>query len=181
MAGRKIEDVVKTKYFVFLVFFVIGIVAFYALSSYFTKALSEKYKYELVGADTNADGEVGDVEGYAYLFGGMVKDIGNEVESNIKVGVATFPLDIKAFFSCSIGALIMLIGIAVNKKLRVFSNVALGINLLFSLISIFISFLMGILAIEIILGVEAVITLGLLIWNNKNTSKTKIDSKAGNK
>ena len=178
MAGRKIEDVVKTKYFVFLVFFVIGIVAFYALSSYFTKALSEKYKYELVGADTNGDG---DVEGYAYLFGGMVKDIGNEVESNIKVGVATFPLDIKAFFSCSIGALIMLIGIAVNKKLRVFSNVALGINLLFSLISIFISFLMGILAIEIILGVEAVITLGLLIWNNKNTSKTKIDSRAGNK
>ena len=75
----------------------------------------------------------------------------------------------------------MLIGIVVNKKLRVFSNVALGINLLFSLISIFISFLMGILAIEIILGVEAVITLGLLIWNNKNTSKTKIDSKAGNK
>lgn len=157
-----------------LVYFILILIVVIALNRAYLNYLTKINKYNWQGADVDGDGIVGDVEGYAYLFGGLAKDIGGELSSSLKTGITLLPLDIKVYF-VPICIILQIVALAVKENKKVLSNVAISINLSSGVLAAFISILGSVWIIKCVVIFDMFISIILLIYNNKKKNKTKLD------
>ena len=171
---ERIKQILKSKEFKILVYFILILIVVIALSRVYLNYLTKINKYNWQGADVDGDGAVGDVEGYAYLFGGFAKDIGGELSSSWKTGITLLPLDIKTFI-VPICIVLQIIAVAIKNHKKILSNIALSMNLASSVLAIFVSIFGSIWLIKGIVIFDMLISIILLIYNNKSKNQTKID------
>lgn len=168
----KIKKIIKSKEIKILVYFIIIAIILIIINSICSDYFIKMYRYDWKGADTDGDGIVGDVEGYAYLFGVFAKDISGELARGFKVGTILLPLTIK-IYAIPLYVVFQLIAIVVKKNKKILSNIALAINLLSSLFALILGLSGSIILIEVVIALDIVGTIVLLIYTNKD--KKKID------
>lgn len=174
--------ILKSKELKILIYFIVAAIAFVVIDNYYIESYRYEGKYEWEGPDINGDGEVGDVEGYGYLFGGFLKDIGGlfidivgEIASLIRAVILLMPVMMKL-----ICILIQIISIIVKEDKKVLNYVTIIMNLVTSVIviivSVFISVFSDITLVQGMLAFDIIISSGLVYYNGKGTRKTeKID------
>ena len=172
--NERLKQVLKSKEFKILVFFILVLIVVITLNRAYFDYLTKINKYNWQGADVDGDGTVGDVEGYGYLFGGFAKDIGGELSSSWKTGITLLPLAIKTFI-VPICIILQIIAVALKNHKKVLSNIAVSINLASSILAIFASLLGNVWIIKGIVIFDMLISIILLIYNNKSKNQTKID------
>lgn len=171
---KKIKEIIQSKEFKVLVYFILILIIVIVLSRVYLEYLTQNNKYNLQGADVDGDGIVGDVEGYGYLFGGFAKDLGGELSNSWKIGITLLPLDIKTFI-IPICIILQIIAVTIKKHKKVLSNIAVSVNLASSILAIFASLLGNVWIIKGIVFFDMLISIILLIYNNKSKNQAKID------
>lgn len=168
----EVKKIMESKEIKILVYFIIIAIILIIINSICSDYFIKLYKYNWQGADTDGDGIVGDVEGYSYLFNGFAKDISGELSSGFKVGTRLLPLTIKIYV-IPVYVIFQIIAIAIKKKKKVLTNIALAINLISSLLALILGLFGSIMLIEIVIALDIVGTIVLLIYTNND--KKKID------
>lgn len=163
----------KRKDIKILVYFIIIAIILVIINSICLEYFTKQYEYNWKGADTDGDGIVGDVEGYSYLFNGFTKDISGELSSGFKVGTILLPLTIKIYV-IPVYVVFQIIAIAIKKKKKVLSNIALAINLISSLFTFILGLFGSIILIESVIVLDIVGTIVLLIYTNNDKKKINL-------
>lgn len=168
----KIKKIMSSKEIKILIYFISIAVILVVINSICSDYFTKLYKYDWKGADTDSDGIVGDVEGYAYLFNGFAKDFFGELSAGFKVGTILLPLTIK-LYAIPLCIILPLIAMAVKKKKKVLTNIALAFNLISSLFAFILGLFGSMILIESVIVIDIIGTIILLIYTNKD--KKKID------
>lgn len=170
----KIKEVIRSKEFKILIYFILILIIVIVIGRIYNDYLTGINRYNWLGADVDGDGDIGDVEGYAYLFTGFAKDIGGEIASVVKTGIELLPLDIKEL-TVPICLIFQAIAVIVKKAKKILTNIAISINLLCSILAMATSMLGNSWIIKGIVVFDMLISIVLLIWNNRNKNQTKLD------
>lgn len=177
----KTKGLLKSKEFKILIYYICIAILLLAIIMFWNMPSAGT----LPRADSDGNGEVGDVEGYAYLFGTLPAYVAESTAFGFVSMICMMPIIIKVPFSILI-ELIQIFAIFSKKRKRKLNYVTSIMNLVISIIALLVGFIgifitvylnvlisvttiiQGILAFDIIASI-------LIIYNNRKKEETKLD------
>lgn len=151
---KKNKEIIQSKEFKVLIYYIIIAILLLAIIFF----LNMPSAGNIPEADSDGNGEVGDVEGYAYLFGTLPAYAMENVAYVFISMICVMPIIIKIPFSIII-EIIQIFAIISKKNKRKLNYVASIMNLVISIIA----FLVGFIGIFISVYSNALISLTMII------------------